>query len=153
VFSQQEWQQQVEEIIRDRTRYSPYYLLLGMRVKELRPGMSLLELEAGPHHLDERGQVHPGVIFSLADAAAGVAAVTLVPGSSRRVVTVEMKLNYIRGCTGGTLTAVGRVTGEHGSTIISEVDILGEDGEQLAKGLSTLLNLGPGRPLVMPRER
>lgn len=145
MLSQQEWQQRVEEIVRDRARHSPYYLLLGMRVKELRLGRSILELEMRPHHLNEKGQVHPGVIFSLADAAAGVAAMTLVPGGSRRVVTVEMKLNYIHGRAVGELIALGKVVSENWPSIISEVDVVGRYGELLAKGMSTFLVVGAER--------
>ncbi len=144
MLSQQEWQQQVEEIVRDRSRHSPYYLLLGMRVRELRPGESLLELEIGPRHLDERGKVHPGVLFSLADAAAGVAAMTLVAGGSRRVVTVEMKVNFMADCAGGKLTAAGKVVGEEGKSIFSEVEVWSEEGKKLAKGLATLVSLARG---------
>jgi len=139
VFSQQEWQQRVEEIVKDRTRYAPYYLLLGMRVKELLPGRSLLELDAGPCHLDERGQVHPGVVFSLADAAAGVAAVTLFPEGSRRVVTVEMKLNYLDEIGAGPLVALGEAEGKRERVILSKVEIFDGGGSKVAFGSATLM--------------
>ncbi len=142
MFSQQEWQQQVEEIIRDRTRYSPYYLLLGMRVRELHPGESVLELEVGSHHLDERGRVHPGVIFSLADAASGVAAITLVPGGSRRVVTVEMKVRYFAEVASGNLTAYGKAVWKRERLVFADVEIFGEEGTTVASGTATLFLAG-----------
>lgn len=144
MLSQQEWQQRVEEIVRDRTRHSPYYLLLGMRVKELQLGRSILELEMGPHHLNERGQVHPGVIFSLADAAAGVAAMTLVPGGSRRVVTVEMKVQYFSDISGGILLALGNAEAKRERALFADVEVRGEDGTTVASGSATLVTVGLG---------
>lgn len=149
---QQEWQKRFEEIIEDRSRHSPYYLLLGMRIKELHPGEAHLELETGPHHLDSGGHVHPGVIFSLADAAAGVAAATSVPGGSRRVVTVEMKVSYLAAIGEGRLVAVGRVIGMDGPAIFSEAEVSLEGGEKVAKGTATFMAIRKSPTLAASRR-
>ncbi len=84
-----------KKIVEDRVKHSPFYALIGMEVVGLAPGEARLRVGAGPHHCDEGGEVHPGVVFALADAASGVAMATQVPHGSRRVVTVEMKANFL----------------------------------------------------------
>ncbi|MEJ5186304.1 MAG: PaaI family thioesterase [Candidatus Geothermincolales bacterium] len=138
-------QERFRSIIEDRARHSPYYQLLGMRVLELAPGESRIGLELEDHHRDERGLVHPGVIFSLADACSGVALATLLPRGSRRVITIELKCDFLELEAEGTLFGWGRVvegrTGER--TAVSSSEIRDDRGRLLACGLATFMILPP----------
>ena len=134
-----ELEERFEKIIEDRVKNSPFYELLGMGVTGLSPGEAELRIAAGPHHCDENGSVHPGVIFALADASSGVAMATLIPRGSRRVVTVEMKANFIAPAGEGELTATGKVLYEGGDIAVSEAEVSDEDGNLLARSMATFM--------------
>ena len=104
-----EEEERYKKIIDDRVRNSPFYMLIGMEVIGLAPGEARLRIKTGPQLHDEDGWVHPGVIFGLADASSGVAMATMVPRGSRRIVTVEMKANFIAPVKSGELTGIGKV--------------------------------------------
>lgn len=129
------------EIIEDRARHSPFYRLLGMEVAGLSRGGATIALEAGPGHLDETGTVHPGVIFAMADAASGVALATLFHRGSRRVVTVEMKVNFVAPAGEGRLTARGRVVAEDGEVAVCESEVRDERGAQVALSMATFMKV------------
>jgi len=130
-------------ILEDRARRSPYYKLLGMEVVGLSPGESRLRLKLESHHRDEGGLVHPGVIFSLADACSGVALATVLPRGSRRVVTVELKCDFLHLGAEGTIYGWGRVLeGSMGErTAVSTSEIRDGEGKLLAFGVATFMIL------------
>ena len=129
------------EIIEDRAKHAPFYRLLGMEVAGLERGCALISLEAGSDHLDERGVVHPGVVFALADAASGVSLATLFHRGSRRVVTVEMKVNFVAPAGKGTLTGRGRVVAEDGDMAVCEAEVLDGGGALVAVSMATFMKV------------
>ncbi len=129
------------EIIEDRARHAPFYRLLGMEVVELSRGGATIKLEAGPGHLDENGTVHRGVLFALADAASGVALATLFHRGSRRVVTVEMKVNFMAPAGEGTLTGCGRVAAEDGDVAVCEAEVRDSRGALVALSMATFMKI------------
>lgn len=136
-----EEEERYRKIIDDRVRNSPFYELLGMEVVGLSPGEARLRIEAVGHHCDERGEVHPGVVFALADAASGVAMATLVPHGSRRVVTIEMKSNFIAPAVQGELLGVGRVLEELEDIAVSEGEVFDGEGRLLARSMATFMKI------------
>ncbi|MBN2027639.1 MAG: PaaI family thioesterase [Actinobacteria bacterium] len=136
-----EEEENYKRIIEDRVRHSPFYELLGMKVVRLAPGKATLRLVAGPDHCDESGKVHPGVIFALADASSGVAMATLVPYGSRRVVTVEMKANFLQPASRGELTGSGEVLEADGDVAVSEAEVRDERGDPVARSIATFMKI------------
>jgi uncharacterized protein (TIGR00369 family) len=128
-----------KRIVEDRVKHSPFYALIGMEVVGLAPGEARLRVGAEPHHCDETGEVHPGVVFALADAASGVAMATQVPHGSRRVVTVEMKANFLSPAGQGELTATGKVLQASEDIAISEAEVRDEAGRLLATSMATFM--------------
>ena len=61
------------------------------------------------------GHVHAGALVTLADSAGGYAALSLLPSGSR-VLSVEVKLNFLRPSVGSMIRGRGRVQ-EIGRTI------------------------------------
>ncbi|MDD3718777.1 MAG: PaaI family thioesterase [Actinomycetota bacterium] len=129
------------KIVEDRVKHSPFYALIGMEVAGLARGEARIRVDAGPRHCDESGYVHPGVVFSLADAASGVAMATCIPRGSRRVVTVEMKANFIAPAGRGELTAVGKVLQTDGDIAVSEAQVRDEAGDLVATSMATFMVL------------
>jgi 1,4-dihydroxy-2-naphthoyl-CoA hydrolase len=109
---------------------------LGMRA-------SALSAERVTLHLDWRAELctgndlmHGGVIMALADSAGGACAMRNLPAGAT-TATIESKTNFIRGVTGGTLTAdttplhVGR------TTIVVETVVCDDVGRLVAKVTQT----------------
>jgi uncharacterized protein (TIGR00369 family) len=134
-----EEEERYRRIIEDRVKHSPFYELLGMEVVKLALGKAILRIKAGPHHCDENGCVHPGVVFALADASSGVAMATRIPRGSRRVVTVEMKANFIAPAGKGELIATGEVLQTDEDIAVSEAEVRDEDGRLLARSMATFM--------------
>ncbi len=130
------------EIIEDRARHAPFYRLLGMQVAELSRGGAVIRLRADTGHMDENGHVHPGVVFALADAASGVSLATLFRRGSRRVVTVEMKVNFLAPAGAGTLTGRGRVVAEDGEVAVCEAEVRDAAGALVALSMATFMKVG-----------
>lgn len=132
-------EERFKRIVEDRVKHSPFYAHIGMEVVGLAPGEARLKVGAGPQHCDESGEVHPGVVFALADAASGVAMATQVPHGSRRVVTVEMKANFLVLAGQGELTATGKVLRASEDIAVSEAEVRDETGRLLATSMATFM--------------
>jgi len=78
----------------------PFLASLGITVEEARPGSATLRLPAIPGNLDHSGNVHTGALFSLGEAAAGVAVGT----TPRLVGIVHLQkacgVKYLARCRG-----------------------------------------------------
>jgi uncharacterized protein (TIGR00369 family) len=134
-----EEEERYKKIVKELVKHSPFYALLGMEVVELAPGEARLRMEAGPGHCDEKGEVHPGVVFALADAASGVAMTMRIPRGSRRVVTVEMKANFLAPAGRGELVGTGRVLEAGDDVAVTEAEVHGKDGTLLARSMATFM--------------
>jgi len=81
---------------------APFVAQLGIELSDLGPGWCEARLELEPWHLQQTSVAHAGVVATLADHCAGAAASTqLAPGEY--VVTVEYKINLLRGARGERL--------------------------------------------------
>lgn len=81
---------------------------VGMRIDEHRAGFSRASLAVQDFHFNSAGMLHGGVCFTLADTAMGAALVpALEPG--QRCATVEIKINYFKPVTGGTIVCVAEL--------------------------------------------
>lgn len=134
-----EEEERYKRIVEDRVKHSPFYELLGMEVVGLALGEARLRIDAGPRHCGEDGKVHPGVVFALADAASGVAMATRIPRGSRRVVTVEMKANFIAPPGQGQLTGTGKVIQAGEDIAVSEAEVRNGAGDLLATSMATFM--------------
>lgn len=129
--------QELIKIAEDRMKAAPYYRLLGLEVVGLSSGEARIGMRAGEHLHNTSGIVHGGAIASLADAASGVAVATKVKSGSRRIITIEQKVNFISQVREGYLTGIGRVVYEGGRIWVSESEIIDEGGRLVAKSVAT----------------
>jgi uncharacterized protein (TIGR00369 family) len=116
----------------------PYFDLQSMRIVDLAPSLSRLEVALAPKHLQPFGIVHGGVFSSLIDAAGFWAAFTeTAPGLG--LTTVEMKLNYLAPAVDGVLIGLGKCL-KHGKTLaLAEARVENAAGKLLAHGTVTLM--------------
>ncbi|MEE1613617.1 PaaI family thioesterase [Microvirga sp. CF3016] len=81
---------------------------LGASLVRVSPGLVEISLPACRAVSQQHGFVHAGAIASIADSAAGYAALTLMPPGAG-VLTAEFKINLMAPGIGERMTARGRV--------------------------------------------
>ena len=122
---------------------------LGVRLEAVGPGTCEASLRLAPAHAQQHGFVHAGVITTLADHAAGSAAKAAVP-PDRDVLTLEVKINFLRPGRGDRLIARGRCLRAGRTIAVSESEVFAVvDGqEELIAKLSSTLTVFDQRPLA-----
>ncbi|MDO7876202.1 PaaI family thioesterase [Hymenobacter sp. ASUV-10] len=94
--------------IRRKLERQHFMHLIGADLTSIAPGRITVGLPLGQQHQQQRGFAHGGLVATLADLAAGFAAVTLVP-DNYGVVTAELKVSYLHPGVGQQLRAIGWV--------------------------------------------
>ena len=130
----------LEAMMRGDVPLPPVAALLGIRPVSIADGEVVFEMDVRPEHANPMGTIQGGVVCALADAAMGLAYATrLEEGES--FTTLELKTNYLRAVTEGTLIATGRVL--HGGRTIglTSCDVVDGDGRKVAHATSTCMTL------------
>ena len=101
---------------------APFIRDLGLQLVDYGEGRCETRLALAPRHLQQDGLVHAGVQATIADHTAGSAAATLI-GIDQMVLTVEFKINLLRGAIGHNLHCKAAVLkpGSRLSVVESEV--------------------------------
>lgn len=127
-----------------------FVLHLGGAMEALAPGRAMLRLPFRPELAQQHGFFHAGALTTLADTAAGYAALTLMPEGSA-VLTVEFKLNLLRPARGAAAVARAEVL-KPGRTLMAvraDVFCATDDGkEELAATMLTTMMCVQNRPDV-----
>jgi len=107
---------------------------LGVEVIDVRPGSVVMRLGVRAHHVAPNGYLHAGVVVGLADSACGYGCVASLPNGAVTFATIELKTNFLRTVTEGTLEA--RATMVHGgrTTQVWDAEI-----EEVASGRALAL--------------
>src|SRR5207245_4923995 len=82
--------------------------LFQARISRLERGLVEISAKNRPDLEQQDGYVHAGALVALADSAGGYAALSLLPSGSR-VLSVEVKLNFLRPAIGSIIRGRGRV--------------------------------------------
>ena len=98
----------LEARIRRKLERQHFMHLIGADLTRIEPGRIEAELALGQQHQQQRGFAHGGLVATMADLAAGFAAVTLVPDEVG-VVTSDLKVSYLNPGVGTRLKAIGWV--------------------------------------------
>jgi len=119
--------------------------VLGVEIVELARGRVVLDLPVRPEVTQQNGYVHAGAISTLADAAAGAAALSLMP-EGKDVLSVEFKLNLLSPGVGERLRATGTVVraGRTVTVVSAEVQSVtgGVPGKDVALLQGTMIAVG-----------
>ncbi|HMO45409.1 MAG TPA: PaaI family thioesterase [Rubrivivax sp.] len=86
----------------------PFADLIDLRIDERGDGHSRLSLVVAPAHLNPHRVVHGAVLYALADTGMGAA---LYPSLAEGEIcaTIEIKINYFKPVSAGTLRCVTRI--------------------------------------------
>ena len=110
---------------------------IGIAMLDCGPGWCEANLMLQPRHLQHTGIVHAGVQTTLADHAAGCAAVTMIP-PGQYVLTAEFKLNLLRPAQGTSLWCRAQVLKPGRTVVVVESEVYAEqDGK---RSLTSKLN-------------
>ena len=142
---------QYEDAVRERIKESGATALLGFTLDGIEPGRAVFSMEVKPRHKQMQGVVHGGILATLADTTAAIAAYTTVPKGTH-IATVELKINFLEPVPGGRIKADARVLRSGRNFVVTECEILNEDGSLAAKALLTF-GAASGHSLTERRTR
>ena len=125
-----------EVALRRRTNDSGATSLLGLSLESLQKGRVVFSMRIKPRHKQLHGVVHGGVLATVADTVAAIAAYTTVPKGTQ-IATVEMKINFLEAVPGGRIKAEGRVLRTGRNFVVTECEIYKDNGKMAAKALLT----------------
>ncbi|WP_084166531.1 PaaI family thioesterase [Stutzerimonas azotifigens] len=114
---------------------SAFGRLLGLEILEAENGQAVLRLQMHDGLRNVRGKLHGGALFSLIDTAMGQASHSL-NGGEAKAVTLECKVNYIRGVEEGELRCRAWVVHDGRRTQVIEAEVHQED-KLVAKAQAT----------------
>lgn len=125
-----------EQIVnRDRPLY---YRFLGIEILDVKLGYAKLKMGYDKNLTNPYGFVNGGFFAILADAALACALLGMTEESStRRLVTIEYKMNIIRPVQEGAVTAEAKVVHLGKDTALGDVDVWDHKERMVAKGLIT----------------
>lgn len=125
-----------EAALRKRANESGATALLGLSLESLEKGHVVFSMRVKPRHKQLHGVVHGGVLATVADTVAAIAAYTTVPKGTE-IATVELKINFLEPVPGGRIKAKGRVLRTGRNFVVTECEIFNEKGSLVAKALLT----------------
>ena len=118
----------------------PFVNLVGGELRRVDPGEVDIALPFKPELAQQHGYVHGGVITSIADAAAGYAAMTLA-GGGVGALTTELKVNFLRPAGPGVLCAAARVIKPGRTLNIVQVDVTESRSDEEVHVLTGLVTI------------
>lgn len=115
-----------------------YYKFLGIEILDVGPGTSKLKMDYNVNLTNPYGYLNGGLFSVLADAAVACALLGMTEETpSRKLVTIEYKMNIIRPVKEGPITAEARVVHLGTGIAVSETIIKNINEKVVAVGLIT----------------
>jgi uncharacterized protein (TIGR00369 family) len=107
---------------------SNFSRLLGIRIERAENGEAVLRMAMQEQMLNLHGRMHGGALYSLIDTALGQASHSLFGGEAGSM-TLECKVNYIRGVEAGEVVCHARVLNAGRKVHVLEARV--EQGDKL----------------------
>lgn len=121
---------ELEQRTRERMQKNKFMEHNHIELESVEPDRAVFRLEIRPESRNPYGMVHGGAIYTMADNATGTAAHT----DGRYYVTQTSALHFLRNQSTGVVRATAWVRHRGKSTVLTAVDITGENGKLLATG-------------------
>ena len=117
------------DTVREFFRRAPFMVDLGVEPTAVDAGRITTQLPLATRHLQHTGQVHAGVMATLADHSMGAAAQTLAP-EGHWVLTAELKTSALRPGRGERLVCEAHVLKAGRRISFTEAEVYAEQGGQ-----------------------
>lgn len=132
--------EQIKEYLVGTYDKNPFVHSLKMEIVDVGAGRAELTMPVIQElHTNLYGVAHGGSVASVADTAMGVACATL----GKRVVTLELNINFLRGATvQPAVRAIGTVIHDGSRTMVVECEVLDQKNELIAKARATFFVIG-----------
>ncbi len=119
---------------------------LGIEVAALHPGFFSAQMQIRSHHIAANGYLHAGSVVALADTACGFGCITNLPEDAQSFTTIELKSNFLRTATDGSIRADAQLIHGGRRTQIWDATVFDEHDQILALFRCTqmLLYANPG---------
>lgn len=135
---------EVMEFFREKVQEVPFLRLLDIRLESLAPGAAEMSMVISNKHMQTMGIVHGGVIATVLDSVTWWAAFAAQkPGDNARLVSTDLKLNYLASLKSGKVTAKARCKKAGSRLCYAAAEIFDDAGRLIADGSSTLLVVRP----------
>ena len=120
-----------KETVRAGIQKQSFARLLGLQVEEAEEGRVVISCRKRPAQHQQTGLLHGGVTGALCEAAAGYAALTVLP-EGQSVIGVEYKINLLRAITTEKAVAVARVLKQGRQLLVVEVEAFNAGSDKIA---------------------
>jgi uncharacterized protein (TIGR00369 family) len=134
------------ERVRAIFREAPFVADLGIEPVSAEPGCIETALVLRPRMFQHTGQVHAGVVTTLADHSAGAAAQSMIEGAGM-AITAELKISLLRPAAGARLVCRAHVVKPGRQFMFTEAEVFAyRDGTE-----SLVAKLSATMAVVLPR--
>ena len=116
----------------------PFNNLLGMRLRSVHRDGITIECALREELRNSAGAAHGGVAAAMADAAVGIA-IQRHFGGRRRITTVELKVNYFRPVSEGSIRARSHLLRIGSTLCIGRVDLTDDRGRAVGTAIVTYI--------------
>lgn len=100
---------------------------LGATLEHISPGTVEIAMRPTSAISQQHGFTHAGAVSSIADSAAGYAALSLMPLGAG-VLTTEFKINFVAPAAGDRIVARGRVVKAGRTLTLAQSEVFAESG-------------------------
>jgi uncharacterized protein (TIGR00369 family) len=126
----------------ERLRHSNPINHFGFVLEKAARGRAVFRMPVLELHKQIHRVVHGGVLAMLADTAGGFAAFLAAPAGAR-VVTIEMKINFLEAVEHGEIRADARVLRQGRTTSVVDCEVTDGDRRLVSKALMTFAIIQP----------
>jgi uncharacterized protein (TIGR00369 family) len=128
-----------KQAITDYFHNFPFTQLLGMKLLEIEPGHSRISMTWREDLTQPAGIMHGGAIASLVDTAIAHAILltlpdTGIPTSGGRIVTLDLRIKYLRPVGPGQIFCDARITRAGRQVIHADAVVKNQEGKEVAFG-------------------
>ena len=117
-------------------RSLPFAQLIGMRLVDLRLDEAAIAVDMRDDLRQPSGVLHGGVTATLIDTAMAFAVRTRLEKEAK-TATIDLSVHYLRPHWSGTATCTARVLRAGNRIFAVTADVVNENGELIATGMST----------------
>ena len=106
--------------------------LIGVEIESVSDDTVRGRMELDEHHLAPNGYLHAAAVVGLADTACGYGCILNLPEGGVGFTTIELKTNFLRSVTSGTVTCEATLVHGGRTTQIWDAAVRDPAGKQMA---------------------